>query len=281
MNSIANIVLRLMTVVIAAVFLCGFAGSASANRWPSEVDARYKISFAGITIGHFQFRSQVAKNKYELTSNSKFSVFFGTYKWASNTKTNGVTVRGEPYVRNFGLEYRTKKKRGSTNVTFRKGKVLSAENQPPARISRKHVPLTAEHLKGVLDPMTAIMLITRGRKGNPCSSRYEIFDGRRRFRVVLSRKGRTRIDERKRSNQPRYGYVCGLRYEPIAGHKKNRQVNYLANTRDIRIILRPVPAANVFVPYRIAIPTIGGQIVIASSHVDIVNAQRQKIALRH
>ena len=49
-----------------------------------------------------------------------------------------------------------------------------------------------------------------------------------------------------------------MRYLPIAGHKVDTETNYMAATDAIEVVLRPVPSANVFVPYQITIPTMVG-----------------------
>ena len=47
-----------------------------------------------------------------------------------------------------------------------------------------------------LGALTAIMQITRVAAGNPCSQTHEVFDGKMRFRLTLSSKGRRRIPSR-------------------------------------------------------------------------------------
>jgi len=132
-----------------------------------------------------------------------------------------------------------------------------------------------------MDPMTAIMRMTRVAKGNPCNQSAEIFDGKRRLRLKLSPKGRRRIEERKPSGQPAFGYVCRIRFTPIAGHKKSSQINSLAKNRDIEIVLRPVPAAKLMVPYEINIPTAFGTVSVVVRSINIDNGAKQRIALRH
>ena len=51
------------------------------------------------------------------------------------------------------------------------------------------MPLREQHLKGVLDPLSAIMVLSRGSSANPCDRRLPIFDGKERFDLVFSYKG--------------------------------------------------------------------------------------------
>jgi hypothetical protein len=47
----------------------------------------------------------------------------------------------------------------------------------------------------------------------------------------------------------------------------------------IEVALRPVPSANVFVPYHISIPTMAGSATIVSKRVEIVSPGKPQIAM--
>jgi hypothetical protein len=47
----------------------------------------------------------------------------------------------------------------------------------------------------------------------------------------------------------------------------------------IEVALRPVPSANVFVPYQISIPTMAGSATIVSKRVEIVSPGKPQIAM--
>ena len=257
------------------------AGHALAAKKPSlQVAADYNIRYAGIKIGSFQFDSKIAGRRYELNSNSRVKLLFGAFKWSSQSNTKGIVSR-DPRPQSFDFVYYVKKKRKSASMKFKRGRVVALSNNPRVNYTSKHVPLRPEHLVGVMDPMTAIMRMTRVAGGNPCSQSAEIFDGKRRLRLKLSPKGRRQIAERNRSGQPRFGYVCRIRFTPIAGHKKSSQINSLARNRDIEIVLRPVPAAKIVVPYEINIPTGFGTVSIVARSINIDNGRKQRIALRH
>ena len=268
-------------VALLAVATLFPASNALAAKKPTlQVAADYKIRYAGIKIGSFQFNSTVAGRRYELTSNSRVKLLFGAFKWSSQSNTKGVVSR-DPRPKSFDFVYYIKKKRKSASMKFKRGRVVALSNNPRVNYTSKHVPLRPEHLVGVLDPMTAIMRMTRGASGDPCRQSAEIFDGKRRLRLKLSPKGRRQIAERKPSGQPRFGYVCRIRFTPIAGHKKTSQINSLAKNRDIEIVLRPVPSAKLLVPYEINIPTGFGTVSIVARSINIDNGRQQRIALRH
>ena len=81
------------------------------------------------------------------------------------------------------------------------------------------------------------------------------------------------------SGQPDVAYVCRVRYLPIAGHKIDSETKFMAANDAIEVALRPVPSANVFVPYQINIPTMAGSAVITSKRVEIITPGKPQIAM--
>jgi hypothetical protein len=221
----------------------------------------------------------MAGRRYELTSNSRVKILFGAFKWFSQSKTQGVLAR-DPEPESFDFAYQIKKKHKRATMRFKRGKVVDVTNTPRVNYNHKFVPLRPEHLVGVVDPMTAVMRMTRVSRGDPCKQAAEIFDGRRRLRIELSPKGRRRVAERRPSGQPGFGYVCRIRFTPIAGHKKSSQISSLARSKDIEIVLRPVPSAKLVVAYEVNIPTGFGTVSIVARSIDIDNGPKQRIAFR-
>ncbi|HEX5959183.1 MAG TPA: DUF3108 domain-containing protein, partial [Hyphomicrobiaceae bacterium] len=101
------------------------------------------------------------------------------------------------------------------------------------------------------------------------------------FDLVMSYKGQTKVSEQQPSGQPVIAHVCRVKYQPIAGHKVDAENSYLATTDAIEVSLRPVPSANILVPYQITIPTMIGYATIVSKRVEIESPGRPQIALLH
>ena len=152
---------------------------------------------------------------------------------------------------------------------------------PPMVATVPIIPLREHHLKGVVDPLSAIMMLSRGSTVDPCDRRIPIFDGKERFDLLFSRKGEMRVTEQAPSGQPGVAHVCRVRYLPIAGHKIDSETNYMAANDAIEVALRPVPSANVFVPYQISIPTMAGPATIVSKRIEIVSPGKPQIAMLH
>jgi hypothetical protein len=152
---------------------------------------------------------------------------------------------------------------------------------PPLTPKPDIVPLREQHLKGVLDPLSAIMVVANYSNADPCDRRLPIFDGKERFDLVLSYKGEVKVNEQQPSGQPAIAHVCRVKYRPIAGHKADAESSYLATTDAIEVSLRPIPSANVLVPYQITIPTMLGYATIVAKRVEIQSPGLPQIALLH
>lgn len=269
----ASVVAALLSVAFVAT------GAQADSSGETKVVAKYGIAFAGVNIGHFGFKSSVGPKSYTLTSDSRVKAFFGLFKWSSQTKTTGV-IAGDARPDSFSFDYWIKKKHKQSKITFSRGNAVEVTNKPRVNPSSKYVALTPEHLRGVIDPLTAIMRMTTGTDGQVCRQSAEIFDGRRRLRLVLSPKGRRKIEERGKSGQPRFGYVCRVQFQPIAGHKKSSQINYVADNKNIEIVLRPIPSEGLLVPYKILIPTSFGTVSVDARSINITTPRNQRIAMR-
>lgn len=255
------------------------ASAAADGDWPNKVTAKYKITFNGFDVGDFRFESSVDAGGYSLSGAGKLSALLGIFEWKGSTRSTGVLARGEPKPVDYSFKYESGSKDGSVAMHFSKGRVAERTVVPPSSPSKKTVPLTEEHLKGVLDPMSAIMAMTRQRE-NPCDQKVSIFDGKHRFDLELSYRRQQAIKEARPSGEPSVAYVCNVRYIPIAGHKDNKMTRTMAETDGIEVVLRPIPSANIFIPYQVTIPTIAGSAVLRSQRVEITTPMRQ-IALVH
>jgi hypothetical protein len=125
------------------------------------------------------------------------------------------------------------------------------------------------------------MMLSQNSSANPCERRLPVFDGKERFDLVFSYKGEMRVVEQAPSGQPGVAHVCRVKYKPIAGHKVDTETSFMAANDGIEVALRPVPSANVLIPYQINIPTMAGSATIVAKRVEIISPGKPQIALLH
>jgi hypothetical protein len=275
-------VLRCLSVLSAVCTLTWqSASTATAADWPSRVQAHFEVSFSGLKVGTFDFVSTSQGATYDLSGMGKLSLLLGAFKWSGETRAQGRVVGAAIKPQSFTFAYRGSSKAGSTRLSYTEDTVSSVLHDPPAKVKEGVVPVLPAHLKAVFDPMSAVLALSKGGTGNPCTRRIPVYDGKARFDLLLTPRGIAPLTEQRPSGQPAEGYVCRVRYVPISGHKADQETKYMSSSDGIEVVLRPIPSANIFVPYRISIPTIAGTATIVSKSVEITTANRQQIALLH
>jgi hypothetical protein len=258
----------------------GPAGS-SAHAWPANVRAVYDVNFNGFSVGTFEFKAQSEDESYTFTGNAQLTLLLGAISWTGETRSFGLIANNAPKPAAFVFDFWANTKMGSTKVDFDNGTVSDVRHSPPSLPKPGTVPLREQHLKGVIDPLSAIMVVARVSNPNPCDRRLPIFDGKERFDLVLTYKGQMRVSEQQPSGQPAMAHVCRVKYQPIAGHNVDAEHSFIATTDGIEVALRPIPSANVMVPYQITIPTLFGYATIVSRRVEIASPGGPQIALLH
>jgi hypothetical protein len=125
------------------------------------------------------------------------------------------------------------------------------------------------------------MALSVASSGNPCGRRISVFDGKQRFDLVLTFRRQEKVTEAKPSGQPTMAVVCQVKYIPVSGHKNSTEVNQMTKAENIEVAFRPIPSANLLVPYKITIPTIIGTAEMLSKRVDITTPNKGQIALNY
>lgn len=239
----------------------------------SSVDARYRITWLGAHIGDLRFRSNVANSAYELQAIADISVFFGTVTWKGTTTSSGVMTANGPAPSRYSFRYRTGEKGEKVDMRFAQRDVREVEISPPQKSSSKRVPVTAAHLRNVVDPLSALILMSQTSApksgAQACNQRLPIFDGKLRYDLVLSYKGRQAIGDNGKLRGT--AYVCSVRYVPVAGHKAGQREDkdYVTGNSGMEIWLVPVPEAGLLVPYYVTIPTPAGTATMIASHFEV------------
>jgi Protein of unknown function (DUF3108) len=277
--------------VLASMALTAMAAPMHAEPappWPIEVSATYSMSFTGFgELGQFQFRSQIQGNEYSAsaTANIKVPVI---YTWSGKLNGSGriagETVQPTAYVfSSQGKAVIGETKNFSLRMSFKDNAIAQVTEIPPKPPGGAgYVPLRPENLKDAFDPLTAVMVMSRAAAGaTPCARRIPIFDGRQRFDLLVSSSSQQKVPETRPSGQPPIGYVCKVRYIPIAGHKDNDDTRNMASNSGIEVAVRPIPSAGLLVPYRITVPTKYGTATMLLKRMDIAGPGQKQIALVH
>ncbi len=274
--------LRSCRLAVVAAALVTATSAAADITWAPRLDAVYKLRLLGMEMATFNFGSQIKGDTYALAGHTKMAWGMGYFKFSANFSSTGKISGDSVRPASYTYDWQTNKKRGSVKLAYGAGAVQSVQIEPPHTAGPDVFPLKPEHLRGVLDPLSSLIVLSRAiRGGDPCNRKVAVFEGKQRFDVVFSPKGEETIKETKPSGQPVKAYVCHVKYVPVAGHKMNKETSAAVKAEGIEVAFRPIPEANVLVPYRITLPTPVGTAVLTAHKVDISAASNRQISLAH
>lgn len=274
-----GVCLRLCALLLAFA-ACGLARAAASDEpWPHEVQAVYKVHFNGLELGTVAFNATVQAQTYTLTGDAQLSALLGILQWKGETRTAGTLAGDMPRPAGYAFDFNGTGLRGSVRMNFAGDTVTNVSHNPPLPPQPDVIPVREQHLKGVLDPLSAVMALSRSSKNNPCRRKLSVFDGRQRFDLTLSFRRQERVVEARPSGQPGIAFVCRVRYTPIAGYRITEETQHMASAPGLEVALRPVPSAHLFIPYQITIPTIAGSATLTAHWVQITTRHKGQIAL--
>lgn len=265
------------TALSALVAMMGQLQAAEA--WPAAVKARYALKYNGIGVGHIDFTSKTSGQTYTMASSGEVSLLFGAIKWVGTSNVSGTIENGSVAPKSYAFDWHKNTKGGTIKMGFAGKKAVDVAVEPPAGVHPDTVPLTDQHKKDVVDPLSAIMTLTRADAANPCERRVAVFDGKQRFNIVLSYKRQTRIPAPQSGGASSLGVVCRAMYEPIAGYRGDANAKAYAANRDAEIVLRRVAGTNLLIPHSVTIPTSWGTGTMVIDHVDVTSATAGQFAL--
>jgi hypothetical protein len=258
-------------VVAACVGLLAIGAPAHANGAPAKVHALYDVTFNGIKIGSFDFTSTSDGRTYRLSGQGKISVLFGAFKWAGSASAAGLLADLDPKPQTYNFELKGTTRSGTSMLAFDEQRVVTSKVEPPPKIKPDTVKVEPKHLVGVLDPMAAVLALTRSGP-DPCRRRVAVFDGSTRVDIVLSPlKQVINASLGPGAATPvSGGIVCAIKPALIAGHRPSESEKYMTKDKTIEIVLRPVSAAGgVYVPLEFVAPSTLGLVRSVATKVTL------------
>jgi uncharacterized protein (DUF2141 family) len=237
-------------LVLAPQFACAQA----------KLDARYVVTFAGVTIGKGAWAIEITDDQYTAAASGATTGLLRVFASGAGTSAvRGGVANGRLVPGNYAATITQDDDTDTLRMLIAGGNVkeYSIVPQPPPP-GPDRIPVTEAHLHGVTDPMSASLLRMPG-NGDPvspeaCGRTVSIFDGRMRYNLQLAYKRMERVKLDKSYEGP--VVVCAVFFRPIAGYRPERAaLKYLIAQRDMEVALAPIGATRVLVPFWFKLPT--------------------------
>jgi hypothetical protein len=253
------------------VALVTIAASVVPARAQGKVEATYQATLAGIPIGSGTWIIDIGPKQYAGAATGRASGLVRVLVSGAGSSTVRGTIKQGRLIPSVFVANIHSHDSYEIHMEMSGGNVKTLKNEPPLVESPDRIPLTETHRRGILDPMTALMITVPGKgdvvSSEACQAKLPIFDGRQRFDLVLSFKRMESVESEKGYRGP--AVVCSASYVPIAGHRPGRYViRYLQETRDMEIWLAPIAGTRVLIPYRVSVPTLFGNAILQAAQFE-------------
>jgi len=266
------IVRHCLRLAAVAVLTCGLGSTPSGDSAFAEssigsanrITAVYRVDLAGFSLGDFRLTTQFNGDDYEMRGEGRFSVLEGlVFDWRGTTASKGKFTGSGPEPAMYALNFQGGDESQQLRMTFDGGAVTQISQVPKRQLNPHVIPTTKEQLEGVLDPMSAAFLYARSDNPNGdmkvCDQTVPVFDGEQRFNLVLKPKRTERLQKNSSTGYSGFAAVCRVKFIPISGYRPdNPGIKLMSQTNDIEVWLVSLPGTEMYVPYRILLPTLVG-----------------------
>jgi len=259
-----------LSLAAVATMTCGLGGNLPANTALAEnspsnaarITAVYRIDLAGFNLGDFRLTTTFHGDDYEMRGEGRFTILAGlVYEWRGVTASTGRVTSAGPEPAMYALSYSDGgQKTEQLRMTFDGRAVSQISILPSKQRNPRDIPVTKEQLEGVLDPMSGAFLSAHSDNPNGdlkvCNQTLPVFDGKQRFDLVITPKRAVNVQRSTQGGYAGPAVICGVRFIPIAGYQPdNPGIQLMSQTNEIEVWLIPVRGTDMYVPYRIILPT--------------------------
>jgi len=238
--------------------------SASANSASTAI--RYGVTLAGLPIGTASLNINFSEGgPYKINAAAKVGGMLSLFSdGRGSASSSGTLGSAAPLPSAYALNSIAGKKPQSVQMALSSGNITAVELQPDLPARKDRVPVTATNKRGVLDPLSAMLVPVSGSgdalEPSACRRTLPIFDGATRFDIKLSYARTEQVDGKGYSGP---SIVCTARYVPIAGHRPNRdQTKFMTANHDIELWLAPIKGTHVLAPFKIIVGTQIGRLTL-------------------
>jgi hypothetical protein len=238
-----------------------------------RLEAHYEASLAGIAVGRGTWGIEIGDDYYSASAQGATAGLLKAFSGGTGTGASQGRIVNGALVPSSYIATISSKKSETIRISLANGNVKDFSIEPEPPVDPDRILVTAEHKKGVVDPMTSSLVRVPGNGEllgpDACRGGSSIFDGRLRYDLKLDFKRMETVKADKGYHGP--AVVCAVYFTPVAGYIPDRPViKYLAGERRMEIVLVPIAGTRILVPFRMTIPTPFGPAVLEATQFNTV-----------
>lgn len=249
----------------------------------ARITAVYQVRLGRFNLGDFSVTTTLRGDGYQMRGEGNFAVLEGlVFRWRGVTSSRGRVTDDGPAPAMYAFSYSAGGKNSERlRMTFNGGAVQQVSIVPKRTIPGT-IPVRREQLEGVLDPMSGAFLTARSANPNGdlsvCNQMLPVFDGKSRFDLVLKPKKRVMVQNRSRGSYSGPAAVCRVKFIPISGYRPGDPgIQHMSQSNGIEVWLMPVRGTDMYVPYRIVLPTPVGNGTAVIKSIQVSGARRASV----
>lgn len=247
--------------LFAALALLSWSSPAAA----SIISANYKVYYMGLTVASFATSFDVRNDRYSARLDGQVSGAASlTSSFTLSMDTSGGYQNGRVSPELFTYSLRSSKGPRQTRLLFKSGDVVSVTIEPPLDDLRDRVPIDAQHLRAVIDPLSALVLQASDVASNSgaavCKQNFRLHLGVVRADLAVSFVRESTV---KTPGYRGQAFLCAVRYSPVAGHlASSPTVEQVNRNGPIHVTLASVGNGRVVIPVSATVPLRVGSVTV-------------------
>lgn len=238
----------------------------------------YEVYFGGLHVLSATAELDRTDTRYRLAAKGQTQgILDFFFSWHGTTESQGAFADAGPVParhRNHG--YRGEKERKVALDYDSDGTVTAVSVEPPPDLEEVNaLPEDAEI--GTIDPLSVIAGLSEAlTQGAACTGEFAVFDGRRRYDLMVTDQGPRHFDANSYSVFQGEARACGIDYQVLGGDRKEKS-KYVKTARDrVVYVARPLEEAPA-IPVRAKFETDFGTVM---AHLTSVSAGGKQLALK-
>jgi hypothetical protein len=216
---------RLVSACLGFTLLVVPPASRAADPAPAQVaDLHYEVYIGGLHIYALDVEMVLRPDRYRLAARGETKGMVGlVYTWDTDLVAEGIDQDGLVEAQRYFSKTQWQSRRRTLQLRFSAdGRYALQQDPPPERDPDIEGALPTSLPRGIVDPLTFAIAASRAlAKTGRCDQTVPVFDGQRRFNVIVRQLGPTTLAANRYSIYQGPAMRCSLGMERISGFRKS------------------------------------------------------------